>query len=610
MNYTPSARASRRCPRACDRGVLADRRAMPKHFIMPRSKLDGRWRGIAVRGGDAAIFNLGAYWDMVDARLEQWESMEFIQRLWERDPTLWFPEPMPEVVDRLGWLSLGETMRSQLDDYVDMARQIREEGMTDVVLLGMGGSSLAPAVFQGIFGNAPGYPALTVLDDVHPGAVRGVRRLMDPHTTLFIVSSKSGATLETMSLFRYFWEEMLSAGDNRGHHFIAITDQGTPLARLASERGFRRLFVATPDVGGRYSALTAFGLVPAALIGVDVKGLLDRSFMRVNDMFTKTPGEVDGLVLGSALGELAISERDKVTFISSPSVRSFPSWIEQLIAESTGKDGRGMVPITGEPPLEPSSYLPDRFFIGLSVRGEGDEVEERMERLEDAGHPTVQMMLEDKLDLGGAIFDLELAVASAATVLGIHPFNQPDVQMTKDMVKKMVVDGRSEEGTPGDVEAASINDPDELRNALREWLSQARRGDYISIQAYLGPDDEVSDGLQQLRSEILYDLNLATALDHGPQFLHSTGQLHKGGPNTGLFLQLIEQTGNDLEVPGTRYTFGELVHASSIGDYRVLTERGRRILRVDLGRDAAGAITRLVAEIRLLTPPAMRAMAR
>ena len=352
---------------------------------------------------------------------------------------------------------------------------------------------------------------------------------MDPRTTLFIVSSKSGATLETMSLFRYFWEEMLSAGDNRGHHFIAITDQGTPLARLASERGFRRLFVATPDVGGRYSALTAFGLVPAALIGVDVEGLLDRSFMRVNGMSTKTPGEVDGLVLGSALGELAISGRDKVTFISSPSVRSFPSWIEQLIAESTGKDGRGMVPITGEPPLEPSSYLPDRFFIGLSVRGEGDEVEERMERLEDAGHPTVQMMLEDKLDLGGAIFDLELAVASAATVLGIHPFNQPDVQMTKDMVKKMVVDGRLEEGAPGDVEVASINDPDELRNALREWLSQARRGDYISIQAYLGPDDEVSDGLQQLRSEILYDLNLATALDHGPQFLHSTGQL-QGGP--------------------------------------------------------------------------------
>ncbi len=544
------------------------------------------------------FLNLGPYENKVDARLEQWSKIDFTKRLWGRDPTLWFPEPVPEITNRLGWLSLGESMPPQLEDFVNFAQEIRMEGLTDLVLLGMGGSSLAPEIFQKTFGNAKGYPALTVLDSTHPAAVKEVRKSIDPRKTLFIVSSKSGTTLETLSLFRYFWKEMRSTGIDGGRHFIAITDPGTPLAQLAVERGFRRVFEATPDVGGRYSALTAFGLVPAALIGIDVHKLLDNSFsMRENDAFQAKPEHSDGLVLGSALGELALSGRDKVTFLASSSVRSFPSWIEQLIAESTGKGGKGIVPIIDEPMLDPASYPPDRFFIGLTMRGDEDNIEDRMKELEEAGHPTVRIMLKEKIGLGREILNWEIAVASAATVLGINPFDQPDVQMAKDLAKKMMAAGRTEEAILENVETISIGDPDGLQDRLRKWSSQARQGDYVSIQAYLEPDAHISKELQQIRRKILFDLGVATTLGYGPRFLHSTGQLHKGGPNTGLFLQIIDEIGDDLDVPETDYTFGELIRASSLGDYAALRHRGRRVLRIDLDKDAFGTLSKLKAEI-------------
>jgi transaldolase/glucose-6-phosphate isomerase len=542
------------------------------------------------------IFNLGPYQHKIDARLGQWGDIKFVKRLWERDPTLWFSEPVPEITDRLGWLSLGESMRPQLGTIVDFAQQIRKEGMTDVVLLGMGGSSLAPEVFQEIFGNALGYPSLTVLDSTHPAAVRSVRKSIDPSTTLFIVSSKSGTTLETLSLFKFFWSEMQSAGDERGRHFIAITDHRTPLARLALERGFRRTFEATPDVGGRYSALTVFGLVPAALIGIDVFKLLDNSFNRSEDGTSSDHPGGYGLVLGAALGELTLSGRDKVTLLASPSVRSFPSWIEQLIAESTGKNGKGIVPIIDEPSLDPSWYPSDRFFISISIEGEGTEIEDRMRALDEAGHPTVRIMMKDKMDLGREILNWEIAVASAATVLGIHPFNQPDVQMTKDLAKKMMVADGTKKGILEDVETISINDLDALREGLREWSSLVRRGDYVSIQAYLEPDAGTSEGLKQIRRNILFGLDVATSLDYGPRFLHSTGQLHKGGPNTGLFLQLIDNIEDDLDVPETDYTFGESIQASSLGDYAALRRLGRRILRINLDKDVPGALLKLKME--------------
>jgi transaldolase / glucose-6-phosphate isomerase len=544
------------------------------------------------------IFNLGPYQSKVDARLEQWEREKFLERLWERDPTLWFPRPVPEITDRLGWLFIGKSTYPQLEDLVNFAHQVRMEGITDVVLLGMGGSSLAPEVFQKTFGNAKGFPALTVLDSTHPAAVQNVRGKIDPQKTLFIISSKSGTTLETLSLFKFFWNEMRAIGGERGRHFIAITDPGTPLARLASERGFRQVFEAPPDVGGRFSALTVFGLVPAALIGIDLFNLLDFPFARgERDAAGAGPENAHALALGAALGELALSGRDKVTILASPSVRSFPSWIEQLMAESTGKNGKGIIPIIDEPLLDAASYPSDRFFIGIMVQGEEASIEDSMKELDEAGHPTVRIILEDKIGLGQEIFNWEVAVASAAAVLGVHPFNQPDVQMTKDLTKKMMLTEGTEEAPREKVETLDIDDQDTLRDELTRWAARSMQNDYVSIQAYLEPNAETAEGLHKVRQSILTGFNVATSLDYGPRFLHSTGQLHKGGPNTGLFLQLIDEIVDGPSVPETDYTFGELIQASASGDYVALRHLERRILRIDLKSNVPQSISKLTREI-------------
>lgn len=549
-------------------------------------------------------FNLGKYHQKVDRRSEQWRSIGFADRLREQDPTLWSAEPMPELADRLGWIALGTTVRPRLSEMVHLAQEVRDEGARAAVLLGMGGSSLAPRVFQEVFGSKPGHPSLTVLDSTHPDAVREVRDSIEPSTTLFIISSKSGTTLETMSLFKFFWNEMDVMGEERGRHFIAVTDHGTPLARLASKRGFRRTFEASPNVGGRYSALTAFGLVPAALTGVDVHALLDTAFegMEVGAAHDQSALH-RGLHLGAALGELAVAGRDKVTILASSSVRAFPAWIEQLIAESTGKDGEGIVPVIDEPRIGPASYSPDRFFIGITVQGEEGEIEDRLGQLADAGHPTAQMRMRSVMDLGREMLDWEVAVAAAGAVLGINPFDQPDVQITKDLARKMMTAGGMGESALKDVRTISIDDRDALKDAFREWSSLVRRGDYISIQAYLSPSAETWSGLERVRQDMLEHLDVATTLGYGPGFLHSSGQLHKGGPNTGLFLQLNDDIVNDLDVPETDRTFGDLIRSSSLGDFSALVQRGRRVLRIDLGEDALTAIERLEREIVDLSRP-------
>ncbi len=533
------------------------------------------------------INDLGPYQSQVDATLERWLKEEMPRRLRERDPTLWFPQRVPEITDRLGWLFLKASMRPHLDGFVDLAQRVAAEGITDVVLLGMGGSSLAPEVFQRTFGNR-GHPSLTVLDSTHPSAVLRVRRGLDPRKTLFIVSSKSGTTLETLSLFRYFWNELRDLEAERGQHFIAITDHGSPLAELAAKRGFRRVIEATPDVGGRYSALTAFGLVPAAVIGVDVHLLLDKLPEPEGSGATgASHGYADGLALGATLGELTRSGRNKITILASPTIHSFPMWIEQLLAESTGKDGKGMIPVIDEPPLGADGYSSDRLFIGLTVRGEDAEISDRLEELAGAGHPTVHMSLEDRMELGLLMFEWELAVASAATVMGVHPFNQPDVQMTKDLTNRMMAADGTEKITATGVETCHIDHTERVRRAVHEWSSRARPGDYVSIQAYLAPEPATTNELREMRCRLLGDLDIATTLDYGPRFLHSTGQLHKGGPNTGLFLQLVDEPEEDLPVPEKDYTFGQLIRAASLGDYMALKQEGRRTLRICLGKAGA-----------------------
>ena len=533
----------------------------------------------------------------VDDRLREWQQSGFARRLWSKDHTLWSPVPVPELTDRLGWLDLPETMAAELDGLTAFAAEIKAAGMHHVVLLGMGGSSLAPAVFQHTFVNAPGYPELIVLDSTHPGAVSAVDARIDPRHTLFLVSSKSGTTTETLSLFRYFWQRVGSLLAGPGEHFVAITDPGTPLVRLAGERAFRRVFLAPADVGGRYSALTVFGLVPAALIGVDVRKVLERVRGMSAACGPSAPShENPGLALGAILGEMTLGGRDKLTLLASPSLASLPPWIEQLVAESTGKDGTGIVPVVEEPAGPPDAYGADRAFVHLRLEREADgALDAPIGALESAGHPVVRIALRDTADLGAEFFRWEVATAAAGAVLAIHPFNQPDVQLAKDLAQQAMAKASASGAQPAAPAAGevSVTDPAALAGALAAWLAQVRPGDYVGLQAYLMPSAQISQWLQRIRAILRDRLRVATTAGYGPRFLHSTGQLHKGGPDGGVFLQIVDEPADDLAVPETTYTFGALIGAQGSGDLQALRRRSRRVLRVNLGRDAAGGLARL-----------------
>ena len=455
----------------------------------------------------------------------------------------------------------------------------------------MGGSSLAPEVYQRTFGNRPGYPELIILDSTHPSAVEAVRNRIDPSTALFVVASKSGNTIEPLSFFRYFWDEASGNTEHPGAHFVAITDPGTSLIDLANEHGFRRIFEATPDVGGRYSALTAFGLVPAALIGVDIHRLTERAWrMAEAAAFCVPVTHNPALRLGATLGDLARDGIDKATFLVSPSLAAFPSWLEQLIAESTGKDDTGILPVADEPVGPPEVYGDDRFFTYLSYVGDTDDRQAaQIDALEAAGFPLVRIRLFEKEDLGAEMFRAQFAVAAASAVLGIHPFNQPDVQDAKELARR-AMEGDLEAGS---VEQININDRAAVVDAVEDWLGTERPGDYIAVQAYLQPSANTTDALQRIRVGLRDRMRAATTVGYGPRFLHSTGQFHKGGPNRGLFLQLVDTPSKDLSVPGADYTFGDLIAAQALGDYQALSARDRRVLRIDLGNDPASGLAAL-----------------
>jgi transaldolase/glucose-6-phosphate isomerase len=533
--------------------------------------------------------NLGEFQAAVEKRLEIWENQEFARRFWEKDPTLWFSKPQPELTDRMGWLDIFEPMHEHIKELFDFATQIRSEGFKHVLLLGMGGSSLAPEVFQDTFGGIDDYSELKVLDSTHPEAIRRIESEIDLARTFFIVSSKSGTTIETLSFYYYFWNKLSALSTAPGKNFAAVTDSGTSLEKLAQERIFRRVFGGTPDVGGRYSALTMFGLAPGATVGIDVHALLDRGW----DIAQASAGylpemENSCLQLGAALGELALAGRDKVTFFTTPSLAPFPSWIEQLIAESTGKDGKGIVPVIDEIIEDPWVYRKDRFFVQYSLNSEmSSELNEKIKALEAAGHPVAHFRLNNKSGLGAEIFRWEMAVASAGQILGINPFDQPDVQLAKELARQAMEQKPAKSGKPekNEIETIPVEQKVILSKAFESFLESARLGDYFAIQAYLPPNPETEAVLQEFRLSIRDRLKLATTFGWGPRFLHSTGQLHKGGPNTGMFIQIIDEPSNDLQVPETNYSFGSLIQAQAIGDYRALKQRGRRVLRINLGSD-------------------------
>ncbi len=543
--------------------------------------------------------HLGKYRRRVEKRLKEWQSAELGKRIWQKDHTVWSKDLQPELTDRLGWLELPETMAQQVAALGAFADKAKADGMKHVVLLGMGGSSLAPEVFQETFGNAAGYPRLRVLDSTHPAAVKAIEREIDLAQSIFLVSSKSGTTTETNSFFFYFWDKLKKIGADAGPHFVAITDPATPLEKLAKERNFRAIFNAPEAVGGRYSALTPFGLVPAALIGVDIGTVLARARrMSAACGATVEDGKNPGLILGAALGELTLAKRDKVTFLCSPSLSAFPSWVEQLIAESTGKEGKGIVPVANENPLAPDKYGVDRFFVYLRLQGDENHMLDRqVAALETNGHPVARVDLHDKHDIGQEFFRWEFAVAAAGAALAINPFNQPDVQLAKDLSKKaMSESGNGSAKLRNEVGAA---DGAALGRAVTAWLAKKKTRDYVAVQAYIEPSRANVAQLQELCAALQNRLGVATTLGFGPRFLHSTGQLHKGGPNSALVLQIVDQPADHLAVPETNYTFDALIQAQAIGDFTALKQRRRRALRVDLGGDCAAGLQRLADCLRV-----------
>jgi transaldolase/glucose-6-phosphate isomerase len=545
--------------------------------------------------GNRLTLEIGRYQNPVAARLRQWKAQHFARRLWARDPTLWNPEPLPEITDRLGWLVLPESMQDKCEDILLFARQIKKEGFSHVLLLGMGGSSLAAEVFQKTFGNTPGYPELKVLDSTHPAGITALENELDLSRTLVLVSSKSGTTLETLSLFRYFWNKVSEGHDKAGRFFAAITDGGSPLEQLAKKKRFRRTFLSSPDVGGRYSAFTEFGLVPAALIGLDIQKLLEKGRIASKESLpTEEEKNSPGFILGAALGELA-QHKNKLTIWTTPSLRSFTAWLEQLLAESTGKQGRGIVPIVGEPFVPAEIYGRDRVFVGFFLEEEHNpELERRFLELEDSGHPAIRIVMKEKFDLGQEFYLWELATAAAGAVIGIHPFNQPDVQLAKDLARSAMGAGKEKKEAGKNIpNEVSIQEEKACAAAIEDLFSKARPGDYIALQAYLPPTSEIGWVLQNVRSALFERTKLATTLGFGPRFLHSTGQLHKGGPNTVIAIQVVDEPEQDLPVPGTDYTFAELIEAQARGDYQALQQRKRKALRIKLGKNVLDGLQKL-----------------
>ena len=488
----------------------------------------------------------------------RWEDQDLTARLWAKDPTVWFDPPRPETANRLGWLDLPSASRD-LEPLIDsLARDARAEGITDIVLCGMGGSSLAPEVFAATLPAPENAPVLTVIDSTHPDAVAAVSASTSPSTTWYVVSSKSGGTLETLSLFRHFWSEADDVLEDTGSHFIAVTDPGSSLAALAAERNFRAVVLADPDVGGRYSALTAFGLVPAGLVGADVGRLLDSAAAAARACGPDVPAaENPGVLMGAAFGTASGVQVPTLYFDATAPATALPIWIEQLVAESTGKEDRGILPVAGG---------------GVVPGGEATIVSIGSSPHEEA---TVLLRFDDPYDIGGAMFLLEFATAVAGEVISIQPFDQPDVQLAKTLAHE-AMEGRLDASGPDPVSVA------EAGPALTESLQSAG---YVSIQAYLAPTPETDELLDRLASAIAMATDRYVTIGYGPRFLHSTGQLHKGGPAGGVFLQLLDEPQRTVPVPETDFTFNELVAAQATGDRAALFDRRRIVVAVDLGQD-------------------------
>jgi glucose-6-phosphate isomerase len=517
------------------------------------------------------------------------EVEQVARRIWKKDPTLWGPRDQPEVADRLGWLNAPETYAEHIDDLEAFAAQLASEGYTDAVLLGMGGSSLAPEVLRLSFGERQhGRLRLQVLDSTDPTAVLAVQSSIALEHAIFVVSTKSGGTIETLSLYEHFWSLV-----PRGEQYVAITDPGSSLSMLASDRGFRRTFLNDPDVGGRYSALTFFGLVPAALMGVDLQRLLDGAGVAAEACAGYHPPERNsGLWLGCALGALAQSGRDKLTFVVDDPIASFGIWAEQLVAESTGKQGRGVLPVADEPVGAPGSYGDDRIFAYMrDTESPSDELDDAVKALADADEPTVTVSAGGPEDLGRIFFFAEFATAVAGWALGINPFDQPNVQEAKDATARVLE--RIGEG-------GGLIEPDDADDDALRSLLAAGPPAYVALLGYIAPCVRVDRAVAELRSAIRGATKATTTFGYGPRYLHSTGQFHKGGPKEGRFLVLVHDGPEDVDIPSRPFGFKTLKGAQAFGDLETLRAHGlpAEKLRLDGDVHPADAIEALTARVK------------
>jgi glucose-6-phosphate isomerase len=524
---------------------------------------------------------------------------EVAERIWRKDASLWKSDPdsVKLINNSLGWLTVAGQMLGVVDELTEFADSVRSRGFQHVMVCGMGGSSLCPEVLARTFGRQPGYPELLVLDSTDPDVIAAFKEQIDIERTLFIIASKSGSTTEPNVFQKFWYHELSRRSENPGNNFIAITDPGSPLVDTAAELKFQKTFLNQPDIGGRYSALSYFGMVPAALMGLDIRKLLEGATRAAQ--FAQT-----ALQLGITMGECASTGRDKLTLVIDRPLETLGLWIEQLIAESTGKEGKGILPVNGEPLGGPQVYGNDRLFVSISVGAVSDAIRSRLDALAAAGHPVIYRELTDVYDLGAEFFSWEFATACAGWRLGINPFDQPNVQEAKDATKELLSaferHGQLQQraklaahdlitvyGADDGPEAASIAD------AVRRHLAATKPGDYIAFLNFIEDTPEIDRQFQEIRNRLRDVTHCAVTIGYGPRFLHSTGQLHKGGPDTGVFFQIIADDCSDFAVPGEPYTFSILKQAQALGDFRALLKRGRRVIAIELGNDIRAGLEQL-----------------
>lgn len=549
----------------------------------------------------------------VNASLEEWKKSGKVKRLWQRDASLWTGTDEGKW---LGWLDITEQQIEDIEKLKQIGADIKKAGFKNALLLGMGGSSLCPEVLRMTFGKAAGFPDLHVLDSTDPAQIKAIEASVDLSSTICIVSSKSGSTLEPNIYKQYFFDRVRAkVGDKEvGNRFIAITDPGSKMQRVSEKDKFRKLCFGVPSIGGRYSALSNFGMVPGAVMGIDVAKLLKNTQKMVDACGVDTDAITNpGVILGTILGAAAKQGRDKLTIVTSPGIYDLGAWLEQLIAESTGKSGKGIIPVDREQVGKTDVYGADRVFAYLRLESEPDtEQAAAVDALAKAGHPVVRIVLPDTYNLGQEFFRWEIATAVAGSLIGINAFNQPDVEASKTETRKLTSEYETSGKLPSETpfftgggaklyadlkNTAALKGGGTLAGFLKKHLGRIGAGDYFGLLGYITMNDENEQSLQAIRLAVRDNKKVATVLGFGPRFLHSTGQAYKGGPNSGVFLQITCEDAVDVLVPGQKYTFGVVKAAQARGDFAVLAERGRRALRVHLGKDVAAGLATLTEAI-------------